>query len=102
MAVHGSATQLGSSDLAGSITAALAASGLPASALVLEVTETALVGAPERAAACLADLRALGVRLALDDFGTGYSSLAHLREFTVDVLQIDRPCGGGVPHGAQP
>ncbi len=90
MAVNVSATQLGSPDLAGSITAALAASGLPVSALVLEVTETALVGDPERAAASLAELRALGVRLALDDFGTGYSSLAHLRQFTVDVLKIDR------------
>ncbi len=99
MAVNVSATQLGSSDLAGSITAALAASGLPASALVLEVTETALVADPDRAAACLADLRALGVRLALDDFGTGYSSLAHLREFTVDVLKIDRSFVGGIPDG---
>jgi EAL domain-containing protein (putative c-di-GMP-specific phosphodiesterase class I) len=99
MAVNVSATQLGSPDLAASITAALAASGLPASALVLEVTETALVGDPERAAASLAELRALGVRLALDDFGTGYSSLAHLRQFTVDVLKIDRSFVRGVTDG---
>ncbi|MGR7025625.1 EAL domain-containing protein [Geodermatophilus sp. URMC 62] len=90
MAVNVSAGQLTSPDLVGSIAAALAESGLPAGALVVEVTETALVGDPEHAAACLAALRALGVRLALDDFGTGYSSLAHLRQFTVDVLKIDR------------
>jgi diguanylate cyclase (GGDEF)-like protein len=99
MAVNVSATQLGSPDLAGSIAAALAASGLPASALVLEVTETALVGDPEQAAASLAELRALGVRLALDDFGTGYSSLAHLRQFTVDVLKIDRSFVSGIVAG---
>ncbi|MEX5718547.1 putative bifunctional diguanylate cyclase/phosphodiesterase [Geodermatophilus maliterrae] len=90
MAVNVSAAQLASPDLVGSIAAALAESGLPAGALVVEVTETALVGDPEHAAACLAALRALGLRLALDDFGTGYSSLAHLQQFTVDVLKIDR------------
>ncbi|MBM7807642.1 diguanylate cyclase (GGDEF)-like protein [Geodermatophilus bullaregiensis] len=90
MAVNVSAAQLASPDLVGSIAAALAESGLPAGSLVVEVTETALVGDPEHAAACLAALRALGVRLALDDFGTGYSSLAHLQQFTVDVLKIDR------------
>ncbi len=90
MAVNVSAVQLTSPHLVGHITEALAVSGLPASSLVLEVTETALVSDPERASECLAALRALGLRLALDDFGTGYSSLAHLRQFTVDVLKIDR------------
>ncbi|WP_369251838.1 putative bifunctional diguanylate cyclase/phosphodiesterase [Geodermatophilus amargosae] len=99
MAVNVSATQLASPDLVGSIARALAESGLPAGALVLEVTETALVGDPERAAACLAALRALGVRLALDDFGTGYSSLAHLRQFTVDVLKIDRSFVSSMAEG---
>ncbi len=90
MAVNVSAVQLTSAHLVEHITEALDAAGLPSSALVLEVTETALVADPERASECLAALRALGVRLALDDFGTGYSSLAHLRQFTVDVLKIDR------------
>ncbi|WP_409333276.1 putative bifunctional diguanylate cyclase/phosphodiesterase [Trujillonella humicola] len=90
MAVNVSAVQLTSPHLVGRVTEALAASGLAPSALVLEVTETALVNDPERVGECLAALRGLGVRLALDDFGTGYSSLAHLREFTVDVLKIDR------------
>jgi EAL domain-containing protein (putative c-di-GMP-specific phosphodiesterase class I) len=99
MAVNVSATQLTSPDLVGSIARALAESGLPAGALVLEVTETALVGDPGRAAACLSALRALGVRLALDDFGTGYSSLAHLRQFTVDVLKIDRSFVSSMAEG---
>jgi EAL domain-containing protein (putative c-di-GMP-specific phosphodiesterase class I) len=99
MAVNVSAGQLASPDLVGSITSALDESGLPAGALVVEVTETALVGDPEHAAACLASLRALGVRLALDDFGTGYSSLAHLRLFTVDVLKIDRSFVSTMPEG---
>jgi diguanylate cyclase (GGDEF)-like protein len=90
MAVNVSAVQLASPDLVGQITDALAVSGLPASALVLEVTETALVRDPAVAAERLAALRALGVRLALDDFGTGYSSLSYLRQFTVDILKIDR------------
>jgi EAL domain-containing protein (putative c-di-GMP-specific phosphodiesterase class I) len=72
------------------VRSALVESGLPPEALVLEVTETALVGSPERAAESLSALRALGVRLALDDFGTGYSSLRYLQQFTVDILKIDR------------
>ncbi|WP_147261984.1 bifunctional diguanylate cyclase/phosphodiesterase [Blastococcus sp. TF02A-26] len=90
MAVNVSAVQLTSPHLVDHIVGALTASGLPPAALVLEVTETALVEDPDRASECLAALRALGLRLALDDFGTGYSSLAHLRQFTVDVLKIDR------------
>ncbi|MGY1772663.1 EAL domain-containing protein [Blastococcus sp. SYSU D00813] len=90
MAVNVSAVQLTSPHLVGHIAEALAVSGLSPSALVLEVTETALVSDPQRASECLAALRGLGVRLALDDFGTGYSSLAHLRQFTVDVLKIDQ------------
>ena len=68
--------------------AALADSGLPAARLVLEVTESSLVGDAE--AERLQALRRLGVRLAIDDFGTGYSSLDYLRRFPMDVLKIDR------------
>ncbi|WP_337059315.1 putative bifunctional diguanylate cyclase/phosphodiesterase [Kineococcus sp. G2] len=64
--------------------------GLPASALVLEVTETVLVREGEGARDVLARLRSHGVRVAVDDFGTGYSSLAYLRRLPVDVLKVDR------------
>jgi diguanylate cyclase (GGDEF)-like protein/PAS domain S-box-containing protein len=90
MAVNLSARQLASVDLAADVAAALAAAGLPASALVLEITETVLVEDPATATMRLNELRDLGVRLAIDDFGTGYSSLSYLRQFPIDILKIDR------------
>jgi EAL domain-containing protein (putative c-di-GMP-specific phosphodiesterase class I) len=90
MAVNVSPSQLGSPGLLTDVRTALAASGLPPSALVLELTESVLVRDPVLAAERLHELRSLGVRVALDDFGTGYSSLSHLRQFAVDILKIDR------------
>ncbi|MGE3959709.1 MAG: putative bifunctional diguanylate cyclase/phosphodiesterase [Vicinamibacterales bacterium] len=58
--------------------------------LRLEVTETALMDAPQLAARVLSELRAFGVKIYLDDFGTGYSSLSHLHRLPVDALKIDR------------
>ncbi|MFI6919605.1 putative bifunctional diguanylate cyclase/phosphodiesterase [Nonomuraea spiralis] len=68
---------------------ALAESGLPASALTLEVIEEMLVEDAEETIKRLSELRALGVRLAIDDFGTGYASLAFLRQLPVDMIKID-------------
>jgi diguanylate cyclase len=64
--------------------------GVPPDALVLEVTENAMLSDPERIARVLEQLRHLGVEIALDDFGTGYSSLAHLRTLAVHEIKIDR------------
>jgi len=64
--------------------------GVPASALVLEITEHQLVRDVEASHKELARLRALGVRISLDDFGTGYSSLAYLPRLPLDSLKIDR------------
>ncbi len=69
---------------------ALAASGLDAKLLILEITESQMMRAPETAHATLQAIRALGVRIAIDDFGTGYSSLSHLQFFPVDELKIDQ------------
>jgi EAL domain-containing protein (putative c-di-GMP-specific phosphodiesterase class I) len=72
------------------VAAALAASGLAASRLELEITEAVLIRDDEAALAVLHQLRQLGVRIALDDFGTGYSSLAYLQRFPFDKIKIDR------------
>jgi diguanylate cyclase (GGDEF)-like protein len=71
-------------------------SGLPASRLEIEMTETNMVTFPERAQNTVASLRALGVSVALDDFGTGYSSIGYLRRFSFDKLKIDRSLVHGV------
>ncbi|WP_155858854.1 putative bifunctional diguanylate cyclase/phosphodiesterase [Candidatus Blastococcus massiliensis] len=68
---------------------ALAASGLPAELLILEVTETVLVDDPV-AYDHLTELREMGVSIAIDDFGTGYTSIGQLRNMPVDTLKIDR------------
>jgi EAL domain-containing protein (putative c-di-GMP-specific phosphodiesterase class I) len=72
------------------VKAALTASGLPASSLTLEITESVLMQHTTSTIETLGQLRDHGVRLAIDDFGTGYSSLSYLDRFSVDVLKIDR------------
>ncbi len=64
--------------------------GMSPADLRLEITETALMDAPQLAAQVLAELRGLGVKIYLDDFGTGFSSLSHLHKLPVDALKIDR------------
>jgi EAL domain-containing protein (putative c-di-GMP-specific phosphodiesterase class I) len=68
----------------------LSRAGLRASALCLELTETALIQADNATRRAVMDLKDLGISLALDDFGTGWSSLTHLRHFPISVLKIDR------------
>jgi EAL domain-containing protein (putative c-di-GMP-specific phosphodiesterase class I) len=91
VAVNLSATELQDPDLPGDVAAILAACGLPAHRLVLELTESGAMRDPDLTAETFAKLRALGVRLALDDFGTGYSSLSHLRDLPIDMLKIAKP-----------
>jgi predicted signal transduction protein with EAL and GGDEF domain len=90
VAVNVSARQLDSDDLLGQVRESLSDTGLDPGALTLEITETALMRNIEETAARLVAIKALGVRIAIDDFGTGYSSLAHLQQFPVDSLKIDR------------
>ena len=90
LAVNVSPVQFKSGTLALKIVAALAASGLPANRLELEITEAVLIRDDEAALAVLHQLRAIGVRIALDDFGTGYSSLSYLQRFPFDKIKIDR------------
>jgi diguanylate cyclase (GGDEF)-like protein/PAS domain S-box-containing protein len=65
-------------------------SGLAATDLEIEITETAIFADPPRAARLVAALHDSGFSIALDDFGTGYSSLTHLRELAIDRVKIDR------------
>jgi diguanylate cyclase (GGDEF)-like protein len=100
VSVNLSAKQLQQPRLVAVVEAALAAAGLPAEQLTLEITESVLVQDTERTIGQLRALKALGVRLAIDDFGTGYSSLRYLQRFPVDVLKIDKSFVDGIRGGA--
>ncbi len=88
--VNLSARELAEPGLPERLAAMAAGVGMPAAALGVEVTESALVSDAATAADTLLALQHVGVAVALDDFGTGYSSLTHLKSFPVDVLKIDR------------
>lgn len=90
LSVNVSTRQLDDDDIVDRVAAALGASGLAASSLIVEITETGLMRRPAVAGQRLQALRGLGVRVAVDDFGTGYSSFAYLRELPLDSLKIDR------------
>lgn len=90
VSVNLSARQFADPDLLSRISQVLADTGLPAEALVIEVTETFLALDPDYATKVLTELRKLGVAIAIDDFGVGYSSLSSLRRLPVDILKIDR------------
>jgi diguanylate cyclase (GGDEF)-like protein len=90
IAVNLSAAQFRNRQLVQTVVNALAAAGLPATRLELEITESVLLQDAEAAREILLQLRSLGVRIALDDFGTGYSSLSYLRTFPFDKIKIDR------------
>ena len=90
IAVNVSPRQLRNGDLSEQVAQALADTGLPASRLHVELTETAVIGDEIRASTLLGRLRATGVKVWLDDFGTGFSGLSHLRRVPVDGVKIDR------------
>ena len=72
------------------VVSALGHSGLAATRLELEITETVLLQDHQAVLNALHEIRQLGVRICMDDFGTGYSSLSYLRAFPFDKIKIDR------------
>jgi diguanylate cyclase (GGDEF)-like protein len=90
ISVNLSPLQFSKGNLVSTVLSALASSGLPASRLELEITESVLLEKSERNIAVLNQLRDLGVRISMDDFGTGYSSIGYLRSFQFDKIKIDQ------------
>lgn len=90
IAVNLSAAQFKSCDLVQTVISALAAAGMAARRLEIEITESVMLQDADGAFTVLSRLHDLGVRIALDDFGTGYSSLSNLRKFPFDKIKIDR------------
>lgn len=99
LAVNLSPVQLRRTAIVETVQAALAASGLPAVRLELEVTETVnLAGSASRQA--LETLRAMGVAIVLDDFGTGYASMSYLADMSFSKIKIDREFVAALPSHA--
>lgn len=90
VAVNLSAQQFADPLVCSLVVSTLEDTGLPPSALTLEVTESTLLESSEATARVLRTLRSLGVSVSIDDFGTGYSSLSYLHQFPADTLKIDR------------
>jgi diguanylate cyclase (GGDEF)-like protein/PAS domain S-box-containing protein len=96
VSVNLSGVQLKDPTLVQRVGAALRDSGLQSRSLVLELTESMAMENPTGVKSLLMELRSTGVRISIDDFGTGYSSLAHLRQFPVDALKLDRSFVRGI------
>lgn len=90
VAVNLSPQQIQTHSLRDSIVSTLWTTGLPASSLELEITESGLMHNESVAVSTLSEIKQIGVGVALDDFGTGYSSLSYLKRFPVDTVKIDR------------
>ena len=90
VSVNVSIRQLRSTTFVDELAQVLRDSGVDASQLTLELTETTLLTDGEVATERLVEARQLGVRIAIDDFGAGYSSLSYLQRLPIDVLKIDR------------
>jgi len=97
--VNLSAVQLAVASVVADVESALRAADIEGNALIVEVTEGALIRDPASVAATLASLRSLGVSVAIDDFGTGYSSLSHLKQFPVDMVKVDKSFVDGICRG---
>jgi len=101
VSVNLSATQLRDPGIVEDVREELRRADVAGEALIIEVTEAALIDDLAGTAATLEALRSLGVSIAIDDFGTGYSSLSHLKRFPIDVIKMDKSFVDGVCRGAE-
>jgi diguanylate cyclase (GGDEF)-like protein len=101
VAVNLSAFNVNNPQLAEDVAAALAEAGVPADRLVLEITESSVMGDPGRTVPILQRLVDIGITLSLDDFGTGYSSLAYLQRLPVSEVKIDKSFVMGMTTGSE-
>ena len=90
VAVNLSAREISDPGLPHRVAQALAATGVPAHSLILEITESSVMGDPAQTLPVLTQLNQLGIGLSLDDFGTGHSSLSYLQQLPVHEIKIDR------------
>ena len=97
VSVNVSARHFAEGDFLATVNGLLAERSFPARLLRLELTESAFLEHPERAAALIAELRRIGVQVIIDNFGTGYAALSYLKDLPVDGLKIDRAFVHGLP-----
>jgi diguanylate cyclase (GGDEF)-like protein/PAS domain S-box-containing protein len=90
ISINLSIRQLWDAELTETLSRIIAATGIDARRITLEITESMLAENTATTLATLNGLKALGIHLSVDDFGTGYSSLAYLKRFPVDALKIDQ------------
>jgi diguanylate cyclase (GGDEF)-like protein len=98
VAVNLSARQISAPGFTARVAGILAETGLPSTALTVEVNERILIEEDGLIVDRLAELHQMGVRMAIDDFGTGYASLAHLRRLPLDIIKIDPSFVAGLGH----
>jgi diguanylate cyclase (GGDEF)-like protein/PAS domain S-box-containing protein len=101
VSVNMSARQLAQPNVAEMVLAILEETGLPPTALKIEITETTLIENSARVSELLGTLRTAGIKICMDDFGTGYSSLSYIQRLPIDVLKIDRSFVQSLQHGGE-
>ena len=102
MSVNLSVREFAQPDLVRTVAAILEETGLPACALRIEITESAIIGQKHPAIETVEQLRALGVAIHLDDFGTGYSALSYLHRLPLDAVKVDRAFTASIDHEERP
>ena len=90
LSVNVSVRHMMKTDFLDEIRTLLKDSGIPASKLEIEITESIMIDSVDKALQCIDELRNMGIQIAIDDFGTGYSSLSYLNRFPANLLKIDK------------